>query len=169
MATLFSDDADPALVNPLENIEHVLGVNGWPYERMSDEEISATVKGKWCEYFLRFYWQEEGQILQLACILDLTVPEDRKQQVYETLSILNERLWLGHFEIWDEYNDIMFRHASLAEEGANGISSSNSSMLMEIALTECERFYPVFQFVAWNDKSPAEALDAAMLNTVGEA
>lgn len=169
MATLFSDDADPALVNPLENIEHVLGVNGWPYERMSDEEISATVKGKWCEYFLRFYWQEEGQILQLACILDLTVPEDRKQQVYETLSILNERLWLGHFEIWDEDNVIMFRHASLAEEGANGISSSNSSMLMEIALTECERFYPVFQFVAQNDKSPAEALDAAMLNTVGEA
>ena len=111
MATLFSDDADPALVNPLENIEHVLGVNGWPYERMSDEEISATVKGKWCEYFLRFYWQEEGQILQLACILDLTVPEDRKQQVYETLSILNERLWLGHFEIWDEDNVIMFRHA----------------------------------------------------------
>ncbi|MCH8347409.1 MAG: YbjN domain-containing protein [Proteobacteria bacterium] len=169
MATLFSDDADPALVNPLENIEHVLGVNGWPYERMSDEEISATVKGKWCEYFLRFYWQEEGQILQLACILDLTVPEDRKQQVYETLSILNERLWLGHFEIWDEDNVIMFRHASLAEDGANGISSSNSSMLMEIALTECERFYPVFQFVAWNDNSSAEALDAAMLNTVGEA
>ncbi len=169
MTTLFSDHVDPALINPLENVEHVLGVNGWPYERMSDEEISATVKGKWCEYFLRFYWQEEGQILQLACILDLTVPEDRKQQVYETLSILNERMWLGHFEIWDEDNVIMFRHASLAEEGANGISSSNSSMLMEIALTECERFYPVFQFVAWSDKTPAEAIDSAMLNTVGEA
>jgi len=169
MATLFSDDVDPALVNPLENVEHVLGVNGWPYERMSDEEISATVKGKWCEYFLRFYWQEEGQILQLACILDLTVPKDRKQQVYETLAILNERMWLGHFEIWDEDDVIMFRHASLAEEGANGISSSNSSMLMEIALTECERFYPVFQFVAWTDKSPEEAINSAMLNTVGEA
>jgi len=169
MANLFSDDVDPALVNPLENVEHVLGVNGWPYERMSDEEISATVKGKWCEYFLRFYWQEEGQILQLACILDLTVPKDRKQQVYETLAILNERMWLGHFEIWDEDDVIMFRHASLAEEGANGISSSNSSMLMEIALTECERFYPVFQFVAWTDKSPEEAINSAMLNTVGEA
>ena len=169
MATLLSDELDPVLANPLENVEHVLGVNGWPYERMSDEEISATVKGKWCEYFLRFYWQEEGQILQLACILDLTVPEDRKQEVYETLSILNERMWLGHFEIWDDDNVIMFRHASLAEEGAEGISSSNSSMLMEIALTECERFYPVFQFVAWTDKTPTEAIDSAMLNTVGEA
>ena len=169
MATLFSDEVNTPLVNPLENIETVLGANGWPYERMSDEEISATVKGKWCEYFLRFYWQEEGQILQLACILDLSVPEDRKKKIYEALAILNERIWLGHFEIWDKDNVIMFRHASLAEEGTNGVSSSTSSMLMEIALTECERFYPVFQFVAWTDKDPLEAIDAAMLNTVGEA
>ncbi|MHA1544460.1 MAG: YbjN domain-containing protein, partial [Alphaproteobacteria bacterium] len=61
MATTLTDDLMQPLVNALENIEHVLGVNGWPYERMSEEEISATVKGKWCEYFLRFFWQEEGQ------------------------------------------------------------------------------------------------------------
>ncbi|HXV73665.1 MAG TPA: YbjN domain-containing protein, partial [Sphingomonadales bacterium] len=71
MATSLSEEYTSPLVNPLENIELVLGANGWPYERMSDEEISASVKGKWCEYFLRFYWQEEGRILQLACILDL--------------------------------------------------------------------------------------------------
>lgn len=169
MATMFADEVTSPLVNPLENIEHVLGINGWPYERMSDEEISATVKGKWCEYFLRFYWQEEGRILQLACILDLSIPNDRKPQIYEALSILNERIWLGHFEIWDDDNVIMFRHATLAEEDAGGVSSATSSTLMEIALTECERFYPVFQFVAWSNKDPLEAVDAAMLNTVGEA
>jgi len=169
MATTLADELMQPLVNALENIEHVLGVNGWPYERMSEEEISATVKGKWCEYFLRFFWQEEGQILQLACILDLSIPDDRKPQVYETLSILNERLWVGHFELWDDDNVIMFRHASLAEDENNGVSSATCSMLVEIALSECERFYPVFQFVAWTDKSPAEAVDAAMLNTVGEA
>lgn len=169
MATTYSDDLDLTLTTALENIEHVLGVNGWPYERMSDEEISATVKGKWCEYFLRFFWQEEGQILQLACILDLSIPDDRKAKIYETLSILNERLWVGHFELWDDDNVIMFRHATLAEMGVNGVSPENASMLVDIALSECERFYPVFQFVAWTDKEPAEAIDLAMLNTVGEA
>jgi len=41
--------------------------------------------------------------------------------------------------------------------------------LIEIAITECERFYPAFQFVIWGGKSPAEAIAAAMLETVGEA
>ena len=123
---------------------------------------AATVKGKWCEYFLRFYWQEEGQILQLACILDLSIPEDRKAQIYEALASLNERMWVGHFEIWDEDNVVMFRHATLAEQNETGVSPSVCSSLMEIALSECERFYPVFQFVAWTDKSPADAIEAAV-------
>ncbi|MGH6959444.1 MAG: YbjN domain-containing protein, partial [Dongiaceae bacterium] len=35
--------------------------------------------------------------------------------------------------------------------------------------SECERFFPAFQFVLWGGKSPEEALAAAMLETVGEA
>ena len=41
--------------------------------------------------------------------------------------------------------------------------------LIEIALNECERFYPAFQFVIWGGKSPADAMAAAMLETMGEA
>ena len=40
---------------------------------------------------------------------------------------------------------------------------------MEIALNECERFYPAFQFVLWGGKEPQEAILAAMLETEGEA
>jgi hypothetical protein len=40
---------------------------------------------------------------------------------------------------------------------------------MEIAVSECDRFYPAFQFVIWGGKSAAEAIGAAMLDTVGEA
>lgn len=169
MTTSLSEDYSSQVVNPLENIELVLGANGWPYERMSEEEISASVKGKWCEYFLRFYWQEEGRILQLACILDLTVPEDRKLAIFEALSKVNERIWIGHFEIWEDDSVIMFRHATLAEDSTCGVSSHTCSALVDMALAECERFYPVFQFVAWTTKTPAEAITAAMLNTSGEA
>ena len=52
-----------------------------------------------------------------------------------------------------------------------GISVSGELMedLVDIAVTECERFYPAFQFVIWGGKSPLEALTAAMLETEGEA
>jgi hypothetical protein len=41
--------------------------------------------------------------------------------------------------------------------------------LVDIAITECERFYPAFQFVVWGGKSPKEGIGAAMLDTAGEA
>jgi hypothetical protein len=41
--------------------------------------------------------------------------------------------------------------------------------LVDIALSECERFYPAFQFVIWGGKTASEAVSAAILDTVGEA
>jgi len=41
--------------------------------------------------------------------------------------------------------------------------------LLDVAIAECERFYPTFQFVIWGGKRPEEALQAALLETVGEA
>ena len=40
---------------------------------------------------------------------------------------------------------------------------------VEAAIEECDRFYPAFQFVLWGDKSPSEALAAAMVDAAGEA
>ena len=45
----------------------------------------------------------------------------------------------------------------------------SGSALIDIALHECERFYPAFQYVLWGGRTPTEAIDAAMLETVGEA
>jgi hypothetical protein len=41
--------------------------------------------------------------------------------------------------------------------------------LVDIALSECERFYPAFQLVLWGGKKPADAMAAAMIDPVGEA
>jgi hypothetical protein len=42
-------------------------------------------------------------------------------------------------------------------------------MLVDAAVDEFERYYPVFQLVLFADRSPAEAMAAALLETVGEA
>ena len=41
--------------------------------------------------------------------------------------------------------------------------------IVDAAISECERFYPAFQFVVWGGKAPGEALTAAMIDPVGEA
>jgi hypothetical protein len=41
--------------------------------------------------------------------------------------------------------------------------------MVDIAITDCERFCPAFQFVIAGNSSPDEALKAAMLECAGEA
>ena len=51
----------------------------------------------------------------------------------------------------------------------DGLSLEQAEAIAEAAVEECERFYPVFQFVLWGGKSPGEAIAAALIDTQGEA
>ena len=65
---------------------------------------------------------------------------------------------------------MLVRHATLLDGDDDvGLSLDQAETLVEAAIDECERYYPVFQFVLWAGKKPAEALDAALIDTVGEA
>ncbi len=84
------------------------------------------------------------------------------------LATINERMWLGHFDVDSDEHTPMFRHTTLLR-GAQGASVEQLEDLVDIALTECERFYPAFQFVIWGGKSAPDAVSAAILDTVAEA
>ena len=99
----------------------------------------------------------------------LKVSADKRSAMYETLGLVNEQLWLGHFELWSSSGLIVFRYAALIDGGDEGLSFEHAEALSEAALEECERFYPVFQFVLWGGKSPGEAIQAALIETAGEA
>ncbi|MFX4658512.1 hypothetical protein ABTA71_19765, partial [Acinetobacter baumannii] len=68
---------------------------------------------------------------------------------------------------------LLYRHAAMiegaTESGGGTMSLGTAELLVESAIDECERFYPVFQFVLWGGKTPAEAMAAAMTETQGEA
>jgi hypothetical protein len=49
------------------------------------------------------------------------------------------------------------------------MTTDQAETVIETAIDECERFYPVFQFVLWAGKTPQEAIAAALIETAGEA
>jgi len=106
--------------------------------------------------------------MHFSCGFDMKVPKGRRGPVYELLALANERLWLVHFDLSAEDNSPAFRHAVLLR-GVPAASPEQVEDLVDIALSECERFYPAFQFVVWGGKSPAQALASAMIDPVGEA
>ena len=164
MSVQYSD----ASANPLDIMEQVVSANDWAFERHTDAEMAAQAPGKWCDYGLYFCWSYEISAMHFTCTFDLKVPEKRRQALYELLSLANEKLWIGHFGMDEDDGMPLFRHSVLLR-GAAVASAESLEDMVDIAITECERFYPAFQFVLWGGKSPVDALAASMLECVGEA
>jgi hypothetical protein len=155
---------------PIDMLEHYFSAHGWAYERSGEEEIVANFQGSWAQYELRAIWRDDDNVLQFLALPDIRVATDKRPQTYEAIGLINEQLWLGHFELWASSGLVLFRHAALLD-GENGgvLSLAQAETLVEAAIEECERFYPVFQFVLWADKTPQEAIAAALIETHGEA
>ncbi len=154
--------------NPLDALEQIVGDNDWAFDRRSEGEMAAEAPGKWCDYGLYFSWSREISAMHFTCAFDLKVPAARRGALYELLALANEKLWIGHFGMDSDDGMPLFRQSVLLR-GARGASAESLEDMVDIAITECERFYPAFQFVLWGGKSPVEALAAAMLECVGEA
>ena len=154
--------------NPLDIMEQIAAANDWAFDRRNDSEMAAEAPGKWCDYGLYFSWSHEISAMQFTCTFDLKVPERRRRALYELLALANEKLWIGHFGMDSDDGMPVFRHAVLLR-GTTGASSESLEDMVDIAIAECERFFPAFQFVLWGGKSPSEALQAAMLECAGEA
>jgi hypothetical protein len=159
---------DGGEAEPLDMLADYFEANGWSFEHNGEDEIVASMRGSWTQYEIRGIWRAEDQVLQMLAMPDIRVPDDKRSIIYETIGLINEQLWLGHFELWSNSGIVLFRHGALLGSG-DMLSVEQAQLLVEAALDECERFYPVFQFVLWGGKTPAEAITASMIETRGEA
>lgn len=154
--------------HPIDTVEQLVEFNEWPFDRRNHEEMAVQVPGTWCDYSLYFAWNSDMEAMHFTCAFDMRVAEDQVEQVHELLAMVNEKLWLGHFGMWAEEGLPMFR-TTLPLRGHPGVTVEQAEDLVETAILECERFYPAFQYVIWGGKTALEAVEAAMIDTVGEA
>ena len=153
---------------PVDMIASLFEARGWTYEYVSEDEITGEVQGSWANYQLRGIWRQEDHVLQLLCLPDIFVPDDKRAAMVEVLALINEQLWLGHFDVWSTGSVLLYRHGlMLGDEGLLSIAQAQAAV--EAAVDECDRFYPAFQFILWGDKTPAEALASALVDAAGEA
>ena len=105
-------DEDETLMafDPLDVVEHVLTAENLTFDRTEDGDLAFALAGDWKDYELWFAWRPEGDTLQLCLSMDLTVPRAQRLTAHELIATINPRVWLGHFELWEE-GEIIFRHA----------------------------------------------------------
>ena len=90
-------------------------------------------------YRIWFGWEEELACIMMSCALDMQVPEASIKSVHSLLAFVNERLWVGHFDVFADENVPTFRQAILL----NGQGYPTEELLgdvIDITISECERF-----------------------------
>ncbi|MPZ55209.1 MAG: hypothetical protein GEU91_01685 [Rhizobiales bacterium] len=162
------DFSEQPRINPLDVVEGMAAVHDWSFERAGDDEIIILVAGRWSDYQVSFTWMGDIEALHLACAFELKVPERRRAEVQQLMSLINEQLWVGHFDLWPQDGLVMFRHALVLAGGVEP-SGGQCESVLGTAVDACERYFPALQFVVWAGKTARDALDAAMFETSGEA
>ena len=168
MDTPFAEE-DETLValDPLDVVEHVLAAENLAFDRTDDGDLAFTLAGDWKDHELWFAWRPEADCLQLCLSLDLKVPKALRAAGFELLSLVNQRVWLGHFEIWAEDGEIIFRHA-LSLPGSERPTLASAASMIDAAMEAADRFYPAFDFLV-QGRTPDDAMAACMFETVGQA
>lgn len=154
--------------NPLDLAEELFEAREWLFDRPEDGELVAEIAGSWCNYRVWCSWQPDLEVMIFSCAFDSRVPDKSDKVLFPLLASVNERMWLGHFDLCSQEHIITFRHALLLR-GGNGATLQQIEDLIDIAITECDRFFPAFQSVVWGGNSCEEALEIALMDTVGEA
>jgi hypothetical protein len=162
-----SDDTVLLGNDPLDVVEHVLTAENLPFDRTEDGDLAFALAGDWKDYELWFAWRPEGDCLQLCCSIDLTVGSEQRVAAQELINAINPRVWLGHYELWED-GEIIFRHGMALMTGEQP-SLAQAAAMIDVAVEAADRFYPAFDFLVRGAKSPQDAIAACMFETVGEA
>jgi hypothetical protein len=153
--------------NPVDMVEHIATIHDWTFERSTPDELTLSVSGSWCDYHISLTWRDDLEALHLACAFDCKVSKPRLNEIYRLIALINEQLWLGHFDLWKEDGMLLYRHGLLLAGATTHVGQCEA--LLRAALEACERYYQSFQFVLWAGKSSEDALAATMLETQGQA
>ena len=167
MSLIDIDDTERA-THPVDLVEQIANSNDWSFERSGEDEITISTSGRWADYHASFSWMDPFEALHMAVALDIKVPEMRRAEVTKLLALVNERQWMGHFDLWAEEGVVMFRHVLLFSGGLVP-GEAQIEALVAHAVEACEQNYQAFQFVIWAGKTAREAMEASLFETVGEA
>ena len=155
------------LIDVAESLANKLSLSN---SRIDDNEISILLCGSNADYTLSVVLRPDDMIL-FACDLDIKASKKRYNAVTNAIVKVNERIWVGHFDLHSAGNDIIF---TLAIPFISSFIADEFLLesAIKLILTECEKYYHYFSMVASAyelSKTTITSVEALFLDTAGEA
>ena len=161
-------DIENLPLNPIDVVEEVIYEKKWSFSRADDYELVADISSKWCQYRLYFTWSENVRAISFTVTFDLKFPQSKIYSAYELIGLINEKLWIGHFDITSKNGIPAFRHTILSSND-NDFLHKKLEDIVDIAVYICEKYYPSFQQVLFDDIPPSDALVFSNFEILGSA
>jgi len=154
--------------NPIDIIEDVIHSKKWAFSRAANHELVAEITTESCQYRLYFSWSEQIKAINFTVTFDFKIPKSKSKNVYELLARINEKLWIGHFDITSKNGIPAYRY-TIFESHENEMFYNQLEDLVDIAIYECEKYYPAFQLLLFDRSCPKEALEFCIIDVLGRA
>ena len=154
--------------NPIDFIEEY--VLNYEIEKVRDssDEIVIFSKGVWKNYDINFKWDSNQKILEVSTYFEMSKKNRINKSIYSLISGVNKKATVGFFNYCTELNTIFFSY-KISFKGQDFISVEQIKNFINIVISECDRFFPVFFVFFYKKQDPIHALDIALLDTIGEA
>lgn len=166
---LWLDDETETSMDPLDTVEAVISSDDrFKAERAEDGDVHFSFKCAFGETVGYFSYRGELPALLFTLGFDLQAPASRRTEAVRLAGLINENLWLGHFDVWSDDGTIIFRHA-MPMIGRDDISVGEVQAMLAAALDAAERFQPAFHFLILGNMPADDAAKAAMFEISGEA
>lgn len=149
---------------PLDTVAAIAAANDWDVER-SEEEVHFWIQGDKGQYKVAFTWLGDIKALHLACGFALEVPEARKSEVDRLVAYINERTWVGHFDVWPHDTLILFRYGHLIPD--ERVNEDLCLHLVMLGVANCDQHFHTFQLVSASGMSVEEATSTVNFSTQG--
>lgn len=154
--------------NPIDTVESIFSTQEYALERRTVNEVAIEIQGKWDNMLLFFAWEENMRCLHMSCLMNIESTIEDRSKIFELLALINEELWVGHFSYWTEQNMPVFKHSMIVTDSESEFEGK-IAQLIDIAVKECERMYPIFNVVLTKGMPPKQALYPLEFETIGRA
>ncbi len=151
--------------NLLDIIENTLKKQDYKYSRLEEGEMDVSIPP---DYNLTILLRNDYNILHFSNDLNIICPEDRLAVVEDSIVKVNERIWLGHFDLLSQDNRIVFSF-SLPFADTIVLDEDYIEEILLMICDECDRFYHYFKMVLSDKQIPNFSIGTLFKIAIGEA
>ena len=154
--------------NSFDLVEEILDDADWSYERDSNNSVHCIAPTRWGDLGSVFTMRQEPRALQFTVTLDVKPTPSRRGELNALITLINEKMGIGHFDYWTGDDLILYRHA-IPMAGRLEPESSEISAVIESATEAAECYTPAMNYIIWAGMTAEQAMQIAQFETHGEA